>query len=128
MGSLTHNLALEHCLTRLPTAAQHPRMHRYSLAHSWGSLSLWDTQCLQQGQEALIPHSTNNPTVLPEPHGRILVGPSSPPHSCDQEFGNTIPISKQQTSYVALAHDDHAHCVHAMGSPGSLAGTPLCPP
>lgn len=103
MGSLPHSLALQHRLTRLPRAAQHPNMHRYSLPHSWGTLSLQDAQCLQQRQGALILQPTNNPTDLPKPHETILAGPSAPPSSCDvsqyEEFGNMIPLSKQQASH-----------------------------
>lgn len=67
---------------------------------------------------------TNKPTDLPEPHGRILVCPSAPPNSCDvsqdQEFRNTIPLSKQQTSHGC--HHGHALCP-CHGHPCQL-----CPP
>lgn len=101
-----HSLALQHCLTRLlqlpntpictGTACPMPGAPR--------ACRMLNTCSKDKG--------TNKPTDLPEPHGRILVCPSAPPNSCDvsqdQEFGNTIPLSKQQTSHGC--HHGHALC------------------
>jgi len=121
VGSPPHSLALHHRPTRLPAAAPTP-LHP--------TLSLWGAQCLQQGPRAVLPGGTNNPTELPQPPGRMLVGPPAPPSSCDvpqqQELGNTIPLSKWRQTMPLPATGVHVVPIPwAMLLP--LAPIPLCP-